>query len=99
MAVVNYSIPEFFDKGCGCKLNCIHLFTIADGERIRDSLMDLSNEEKDMFLIGIFVASFKPGDESSALEYRIEGEKICRQTFLFPDKYIENEITKFEKTL
>ena len=83
MAVVNCSVQEFIDEGCRCKLNCIHSFSKEDCGRIRDSFMDLTNEEKDLFLMGIFALFFKPGESSDVLEYQLEGKRICRQTFLF----------------
>ena len=82
MAVVNVSTEEFLAKGC-CKANCIREFQIADIERIRDSFFDLTSEEKDIFVLSLFVNWFKPGDTFDAVDYRIEGRKLCRQAFLF----------------
>ena len=69
MAVVNVSTEEFLAKGC-CKVNCIREFPIADIERIKDSFFDLFDW-------------FKTWDTSEAVDYRIEGRKLCRQAFLF----------------
>ena len=83
MALVNVSIEEFLNQSC-CKKNCISSFDLADIERIRDSFLDLTSEEKDTVLLGFFMQWFKPGDHlSSDVDYRMEGKKICRKSFLF----------------
>ena len=81
MAVVNITIGEFLQKGCGCKSNCIGECT--DIQRIRDSFLALTSEEKDIFVLSIFMQSFKPGESVDLINYCIEGKRICRQTFLF----------------
>ena len=82
MAVVNISIEEFLKKSC-CKNNCVRGFNVTDIERIRDSFLDLTTEEKDIYILSLFTQWFKPGQSSDAIEYRMEGKKLCRQTFLF----------------
>ena len=83
MAVVNITIGEFLQKGCGCKSNCIGEFQCTDIQRIRDSFLALTSEEKDIFVLSIFMQSFKPGESVDLINYCIEGKRICRQTFLF----------------
>ena len=85
MAVVNITIEEFSQKGCGCKNNCIAEFQRPDIQRIRDTFLALTGEEKDIFVMGIFMQSFKPGEmiDNTLINYCIEGKKVCRQTFLF----------------
>ena len=82
MAVVNISIEEFLAKGC-CKQSCLSKFEVTDIERIRDSFLDLTNEEKDTFILSIFVQCFRPSETSNTAEYRIEGKQLCRKLFFF----------------
>ena len=82
MAVVNISIEEFLAKGC-CKQSCLSKFPVPDIERIKDCFFDLTNYEKDTFILSIFVQCFRPGEKSDTVEYRIEGKQLCRQAFLF----------------
>ena len=78
MGVVNKSIDELLEKGCGCKLNCITTFTIADVERIRDSFLALTSEEKDIFFMGLFIVSFK-ANTGGTIVFQLEGKKLCRK--------------------
>ena len=78
MAVVNKSIDEFLEEGCGCKNNCIMTLTRGDVERIRDSFLALTSEEKDIFFMGLFIVSFK-ANTGGTIVFQLEGKKLCRK--------------------
>ena len=91
MAVVNVHVEDFLAKGCGCNLGenkswCVNVFTREQFTKCRDDFIELSNEEKDMFLLSNFAMNRTPNqplDRSSIPGYKIYGYNVCKKTFLY----------------
>ena len=59
MAIVGVSLEDFLKEGCTCNLglnnsSCLDSFPKDEFIECRDHFLELSNEEKDMFLISFF---------------------------------------------
>lgn len=84
------STEEFLEKGCDCKLGnggtqCITNFSREQFEQCRYSFMELSNDEKDLFILSFLTLSRMPGDDIDRhySTFTMYGKKVCRKTFLF----------------
>ena len=116
MAIVSVSIEDFLRTGCGCKmgpngLSCVSLFSREDFVDCRDSFLELTKEEKDMFLLSFFAMTRLPKkhvDKKSLQPFKIYGKSVCKITFLYllniskhkyqniADHYLENGLVILE---
>ena len=91
MAVIGVSVEEFFRKGCDCKFgpnnsSSLEVFDRLEFVECKENFLELSNEERDMFLLSFFTMNRvpnKPVDKKSVPIYRIYGYNVCKRTFMF----------------
>ena len=89
IAVVKVPVEDFLAKGCGCNLVenkswCVNVFTREQFTKCRDDFIELSNEEKDMFLLSYFAMNRTPNqplDCSSIPGYKIYGRNVYKKNF------------------
>ena len=105
-----FLLKIFLRTGCGCKmgpngLSCVSLFSREDFVDCRDSFLELTKEEKDMFLLSFFAMTRLPKkhvDKKSLQPFKIYDKSVCKITFLYllniskhkyqniADHYLEN---------
>ena len=86
MAIVGVSIDDFLRDGCGCNLgenkySCLGSFPKEDFISCRDYFLELSNEEKDMFLLSFFAMNRVPNrgvDRTHITKYKMYGHEVCK---------------------
>ena len=91
MAVLGVHIEQFLREGCGCKIGlnqspCINFFQKDQFTECRDHFLELSNDEKDLFLLSYFAMHRVPGKSTERTNmpgYKIYGHNVCKKAFLF----------------
>ena len=90
MAIVNVPIEEFLRNGCKCSIGpnnsqCLNAFSREQFIECRDQMTELSNEEKDMLLLGFFMINRTPKRQNNINNhgYKIYGFDVCKTTFLY----------------
>jgi len=88
MASVNAPVDEFLRIGCGCQngpngRQCIENFSKEEFVSCRDSFLELSKDEKDLFILSFLTLTRKRGANERHSSFTIYGEKTCKTTFLY----------------
>ena len=88
MASVSTSVDEFLRIGCGCKIGplggqCIENFSKEEFVSCCDSFLELSKDEKDLFVLSFLTLTGKRKCDDRYSHFTIYGEKTCKTTFLY----------------
>ena len=86
MAIVSVSVEDFLRDGCKCNIGtnntpCLGAFSFEEFVECRDQIAELSNEEKDMLLLGFFMLNRTPKWRMKKHGYKIYGLKVCKKLF------------------
>ena len=84
-------MEDFLRDGCGCNLginkdSCLGSFPKEQFIECRDYFLELSNGEKDMFLLSFFTMNRVPNkgvDRKNVPKYKIYGYNVCKKSFLY----------------
>ena len=78
-------VENFIETTCGCRINgnqpCSNLFSKGDFEIFLDDFLELTKEEKDLYVLTLLRSYTNTDDDKNTFEPKMKGKSVCMKTF------------------